>query len=76
MRMSSARWARWRQPTQVLTGSILAPASSIDQSDLSELALPRCRLVFENAVWLNIDLRAGQLGCQTSVLTLFADRER
>ena len=72
-RAKSARLARWRQPTQVLTGFILTPASLNDQSDF---AIRRAQLVLEDAVWLNIDLRTGQLGSKTGVLPLFADGQR
>ena len=33
-------------------------------------------LALENAVGLNIDLGAGEFRCQSSVLTLFANRQR
>lgn len=64
MRRRSDRDARWRQPTQVLTGSIVTPFVGLG------LEL----LVFENAVGLHVNFCARQFCGQTNVLPLFADR--
>ena len=69
----AARGARVRQPTHVRTGSILHlvhPASP----EPGEAGV-RSRSV-EDAVGLDVDLRAGELGGQTRVLAFLADRER
>ncbi len=52
--------SRWRQPTQVLTGSILGPPN-------------RFGLELGSSIWLDIDFRSGELCGKSSVLPLFAN---
>lgn len=66
-RRSEDRGARARHPTHVRTGSTLhlVIVGTIGPS-----------VVFEDAVGLDVDLGARELGGQASVLPLFADRQR